>query len=128
MSFLSYAFSFCFNDPAPTAISTYCHTLSLHVALPISPRLIASQALAVAIAAEWAAQGETIDPAAMPLTGLANAAIDLAAPDPAAFAEPIAAYAASDLLCYRDDRDTALPAEQAAAWKDRKSTRLNSRH
>src|SRR3546814_2894691 len=29
---------------------------------------------------------------------------------------PIAAYAASDLLCYRDDRDTALQAEQAAAW------------
>ena len=81
-----------------------------------APLLIASQALAVAIAAEWAAQGETIDPAAMPLTGLANAAIDLAAPDPAAFAEPIAAYAASDLLCYRDDRDTALQAEQAAAW------------
>src|SRR3546814_17230456 len=25
-------------------------------------------------------------------------------------------YAASDLLCYRDDRDTALQAQQAAAW------------
>src|SRR3546814_15195135 len=77
-----------------------------------APLLIASQALAVAIAAEWAAQGETIDPAAMPLTGLANAAIDLAAPDPAAFAEPIAAYAASHLVCYRDDRNTALQADR----------------
>src|SRR3546814_5152852 len=52
----------------------------------------------------------------MPMTGLTNAAIDLAAPDPATFAEPIAAYAATDLFCYRDDRDAALQAEQAAAW------------
>lgn len=75
-----------------------------------------SPALAEAIAAEWQAQGERIDPASMPLTGLANAAIDLAGPDPAAFAAPIAAYAESDLFCYRDDRDAALQAEQASAW------------
>lgn len=81
-----------------------------------APLLVASPALAEAIAAEWDAQGETIEPASMPLTGIANAAIDLAAPDPAAFAAPIAAYAESDLLCYRDDRDPALQAEQAAAW------------
>ncbi|MGB3845205.1 MAG: ATP12 family protein, partial [Sphingopyxis sp.] len=73
-------------------------------------------ALAEAIAAEWQAQGETIDPAAMPLTGLANAAIDLARADPAGFAAPIAAYVESDLLCYRDDRDAMLQGEQAAAW------------
>ena len=81
-----------------------------------APLAVASKALAEAIAAEWDAQGEDIDPASMPLTGLANAAIDLASPDPAAFAEPIAAYAESDLFCYRDDRDAALQAEQAAAW------------
>ena len=75
-----------------------------------------SAALAEAIAAEWRAVGETIDPGAMPMTGLANAAIDLAAPDVAAFAAPVAAYAESDLFCYRDDRDPALQAEQAAAW------------
>ena len=73
-----------------------------------APLAVASKALAEAIAAEWDAQGEDIDPASMPLTGLANAAIDLASPDPAAFAEPIAAYAESDLFCYRDDRDAAL--------------------
>lgn len=81
-----------------------------------APLVVESAALAGAIAAEWQAQGETIDPGSMPLTGLANAAIDLAAPDPAAFAAPIAAYAESDLLCYRDDRDAALQAEQAGAW------------
>jgi len=81
-----------------------------------APLVVASPALAEAIAAEWAAQGETLDPASMPLTGLANAAIDLASPDPAAFAAPVAAYAESDLLCYRDARDAALQAEQAVAW------------
>ncbi|MDZ3832357.1 MAG: ATP12 family protein [Sphingopyxis sp.] len=81
-----------------------------------APLLVHSLPLAEAIAAEWAALGESIDPAAMPLTGIANAAIDLASPDPAAFAQPIAAYAMSDLFCYRDDRDALLQAEQAAAW------------
>ena len=81
-----------------------------------APLVVTSAALAEAIAAEWREQGETIDPAAMPMTGLANAAIDLAAPAPAAFAEPVAAYAATDLFCYRDDRDAVLQAEQVAAW------------
>jgi len=81
-----------------------------------APLVVTSRALAEAIAAEWDAQRETIDPGSMPMTGLANAAIDLATPDPAAFAEPIAAYANGDLLCYRDDRDAVLQAEQAAAW------------
>ena len=81
-----------------------------------APLAVASAALAEAIAAEWREQGETIDPAAMPMTGLTNAAIDLATPDLTAFAAPVAAYAQSDLFCYRDARDAALQAEQAAAW------------
>lgn len=78
--------------------------------------VVPTEALGRAIAAEWQAQGEELSPATMPLTGLANAAIDLAAPDPAAFAEPVAAYAATDLFCYRDDRDAALQTEQAGTW------------
>lgn len=81
-----------------------------------APLAVTNLGLAEAIAAEWRDQGETIDPAAMPMTGLANAAIDLATPDPAAFLEPVAAYAATDLFCYRDDRDAMLQAEQVAAW------------
>lgn len=81
-----------------------------------APLAVASAALAEAIAAEWRDVGETLDPAAMPMTGLTNAAIDLATPDLAAFAAPVAAYATSDLFCYRDARDAALQAEQAAAW------------
>ncbi|WP_062764404.1 ATP12 family chaperone protein [Sphingopyxis terrae] len=81
-----------------------------------APLVVPSEELAEAIAAEWNAQGSDIDPAAMPMTGIANAAIDLATGDRAAFAETIAAYAQTDLLCYRDDRDAALQGEQAAAW------------
>ena len=81
-----------------------------------APLIVPSEELAEAIAAEWNAQGSDIDPAAMPMTGIANAAIDLATGDRAAFAETIAAYAQTDLLCYRDDRDAALQGEQAAAW------------
>jgi chaperone required for assembly of F1-ATPase len=75
-----------------------------------------TSALAHAVAAEWDAQGEDIDPRTMPLTGLANAAIDRVAPDPAAFAQGLAAYAETDLLCYRADSPAELVARQADAW------------
>jgi chaperone required for assembly of F1-ATPase len=52
----------------------------------------------------------------MRLTGLSNAAIDRVAPDIAAFARPLAAYAESDLLCYRADAPPELIARQAEAW------------
>jgi len=73
-------------------------------------------ALGEAIAAEWATQVETIDPGTMKLTGLANAAIDRVAPDPAAFARELARYADSDLLCYRADTPADLMARQAREW------------
>ena len=73
-------------------------------------------ALAEAVAAEWRVQGDTIDPRSMPMTGLANAAIDRVAPGPAAFAAPLAAYAETDLLCYRAEAPEALAGEQAASW------------
>lgn len=72
--------------------------------------------LAEAVAAEWRRQGETVDPATMPMTGLANAALDHVAPNPADFAAGVARYAQSDLLCYRADGPEALVARQAAAW------------
>jgi len=73
-------------------------------------------ALAEAVAAEWRAQEEEIDPRTMRLTGLSNAAIDRLAPDIAAFLRPLAAYAESDLLCYRADAPAELVARQAEAW------------
>lgn len=76
-----------------------------------------TSALADAVAEEWRAQGDEIDPAAMPITGLANAAIDHVATNKADFAAGIARYAQSDLLCYRADGPAALVARQAAAWE-----------
>lgn len=73
-------------------------------------------ALAQAIAAEWDAQGETLAPASMKLTGLANAAIDRVAPDPERFAAGVARYAESDLLCYRAERPADLVARQRREW------------
>jgi chaperone required for assembly of F1-ATPase len=72
--------------------------------------------LAEAIAEEWNAQAERIDPRAMPLTGLANAAIDRIAPARAAFAGGLAAYGESDLLCYRAEGPAPLVARQAGHW------------
>lgn len=78
--------------------------------------VVPERELAEAIVAEWSAVGETIDPRAMPLTGLANAAIDRVSDDPARFAADLARYAESDLTCYRADGPTALVERQAESW------------
>ena len=78
--------------------------------------ILPTPALAEAVAAEWRAQGDEIDPRTMKLTGLGNAAIDRIAPDRASFVRPLAAYAESDLLCYRADAPAELIARQAEAW------------
>ena len=75
-----------------------------------------TEALAKAVAAEWNAQGDEVRPRTMPLTGLANAAIDRVAPDPDAFARGLAEYGESDLLCYRADGPAGLVARQSALW------------
>ena len=80
------------------------------------PLFVPTEELAEAIAAEWNAQGDTIDPRSMPLTGLANAAIDRVAPDPAAFAATLAEYGESDLLCYRADGPRSLIERQSRLW------------
>ena len=77
---------------------------------------VPSRALAEALAAEWEAQGERIDPATMPLTRLVNSAIDGAAGREAEVRDDIAKYAASDLLCYRAEGPTDLVRRQAGAW------------
>jgi len=73
-------------------------------------------ALAEAVVAEWSSVGEAIDPREMPLTGLANAAIDRVAPDPTTFASGLAKYAEADLFCYRAALPPSLVARQEAQW------------
>ena len=81
-----------------------------------APLLVPGEALADAIAAEWTGAGEAVEPRAMPLTGLANAAIDRVAPDPRAFAAGLATYGQGDLACYRAEGPAALVERQSARW------------
>jgi chaperone required for assembly of F1-ATPase len=77
---------------------------------------VPTPALAAAIAAEWNSQGAQIVPRSMPLTGLANAAIDRVAPDVAGFADGLSVFAQNELLAYRAGQPPALVAAQAAGW------------
>jgi chaperone required for assembly of F1-ATPase len=74
------------------------------------------RALAEAIAAEWDAQHTTIDPAAMPLTRLANVIIDRVGETAALVRAEIERYLASDLLFYRATAPDGLLARQATHW------------
>jgi chaperone required for assembly of F1-ATPase len=77
---------------------------------------VPTRALADAIAAEWNAQAELIDPRNMPLTRLANSIIDGVVDSPAAVAAEIEKYLASDLVVYRAQDPQGLVARQAQAW------------
>ena len=77
------------------------------------PLAVPARALAEAIAEEWQASGETIDPRAMPITGLANAAVDRA---DGQLVAGITRYAESDHLCYRAADPAPLVALQVKAW------------
>lgn len=82
-------------------------------------RLLAapSAELAEAIADEWRAQAERIDPAAMPLTQLTATALDRVAEARAQVIEALVGYAAADLLCYRAAEPAELAARQHACWQ-----------
>lgn len=81
-----------------------------------TPMLLPNLVLAEAVAAEWAAQQGEVDPLSMPLTRAANSAIDTIGPNRAAVVDLIAAYGASDLLCYRAEGPAELVALQAEGW------------
>ncbi len=78
--------------------------------------VVPTRALADAIAEEWAAQSEKIDPATMPLSKLAITTIDGVAENAAEVRSDIVHFAGSDLLCYRAEAPGALAELQAKAW------------
>lgn len=80
------------------------------------PLLLPTEALAQAVAAEWAAQGDVIAPLTMPLTRAVNSAVERVGPGRAAVAAMLCEYGAADLLCYRAEAPQVLAARQAAAW------------
>jgi chaperone required for assembly of F1-ATPase len=81
-----------------------------------NPLLFPTLALAELAAQEWAGQGETIDPASMPVTRIANSAIDGVTAAMGETRAELAAYAETDLLCYRADAPPELAVAQAAAY------------
>ncbi len=84
---------------------------------PAKAMLVApTAAMAERIADEWRAQSDTIDPNAMPFTRSLNATLDKVAPDPAPVVGMIAAYAETDLLCYRAEQPKGLVERQAQIW------------
>jgi len=81
-----------------------------------APMHLPTEAMAQAIAGEWAAQGEELDPLSMPVTRSANSAIDRVATQHREVAEMLAAYAETDLLCHRADGPERLRQRQDAGW------------
>lgn len=80
------------------------------------PLAVPLRELAEAMAAEWDAQIEMIDPVTMPLTRLAHSTIDGVCENVDAVADDIANYFGSDLLCYRASFPEELIAHQAQHW------------
>ena len=78
--------------------------------------VVPSADMAAAVAAEWDAQHDLIDPLSMPVTRGANAAIDKVATQRDEVIEMLAAYGDTDLLCYRAVGPEELIARQVAAW------------
>lgn len=82
-----------------------------------APQIVPSEALALAMAAEWDAQGEKIDPASFVFRDMVDYAIDVVAPDPAALVEKVSTYGDTDTLLYRADPDEPLFARQQEIWE-----------
>ncbi len=85
---------------------------------PISraPLLLPSRPLAEAVSEEWRRQDEVVRPAAMPMTRLSNTAQDRVAVEFEAVARIVAAFAETDLVCYRAEAPAELVARQAESW------------
>lgn len=81
------------------------------------PQIVPTHALAAAMAEEWAAQGDEIDPARFLFRDMADYAIDVVTPDPAAAVASLLPYAATDTLCYRAEPDEAFAARQRLMWE-----------
>lgn len=81
------------------------------------PLVLPTHRLAAAIAAEWAAQRDTVRPWTMPLMQIAATALDEVADRRREVIGEIAGYAQTDLLCYRTERPAELARRQAESWQ-----------
>lgn len=109
-----------YKSAAPARIDAghQIHLDGRPVNTPAKARLVVpNAALAAALAEEWNAQAETVDPDAMPLTQLANTTIDRVSHQRDAVRSGLLAYAETDLLCYRAEQPAALVERQNAVWQ-----------
>src|SRR5262245_56888301 len=79
--------------------------------------VVPNAALAAAIAEEWNAQQREVRAATMPLTRLATTTVDRVATQRDTIVRQTAAYAATDLVCYRAAHPPALATRQQAVWQ-----------
>jgi chaperone required for assembly of F1-ATPase len=80
------------------------------------PLTAPTRALAEALAAEWEAQRERVEPATMPVTRLMNVALDRTPAAREAVADEVARYAGTDVVCHLADDDLELARIEEAAW------------
>jgi chaperone required for assembly of F1-ATPase len=81
-----------------------------------NPLSMPSEASAKLVADEWEGVDTEINPMKMPVTRLANTAIDGVSTEAQAVMEDIVRYASSDLLCYRADGPEGLIETQREHW------------
>ncbi len=79
--------------------------------------VVPARMLAQAIAGEWDAQGETVEPETMPLMRFASTALDRVESQREAVVDEIAGYGGTDLLCYRAEHPQELVQRQAETWQ-----------
>lgn len=109
------------SDSKPAEVDWYTVTLDGGIVkTPLGQTLaVPSQILAWAIAAEWDAQEEYLQPAQMPLMTLACTALDQTASTPQIAQENSLVYLPTDTICYWSDpsEDRVLNRRQLEAWK-----------
>lgn len=81
------------------------------------PQVLPRQALAQAMAEEWAGQGEELDPGRFPMRDLADYAIDVVASGREEVVAGLLPYGETDTLCYRADPDEPLHRRQLQVWE-----------
>lgn len=81
------------------------------------PLRLPTRALAKAVAAEWQAQGDNVEPDTMPLMQLGATALDRVAAHREAIIDELLRFAASDLLCYRAEEPAELVERQRLVWQ-----------
>lgn len=90
-------------------------------------QIVPTRIIADALAAEWNAQPETLDPAIFRFRDLADYAIDMVAPDSSATITKLLTFLDTDTLCYRADPDEPIFKHQIAVWEP-VLTALENRH